>query len=140
MRLGTVAIVVALALAVLAPPAPAQVPAGPLSIRVEAVLGEPTTVGVRTVFSVNGTAVLTGLVEGESDAVGLLLGMTLGPSSLIDSYDFSGGPLIEPVHVACTAKVDDAGNGSGQCVGTGQFDGRGMWAGRIDTRARSLVV
>src|SRR5262245_17259201 len=72
MRLGIVALVVALALNVLSSSALAQVPSGPLSIHVEAVLGEPTSVGVvRTVFPVNGTADLTSeLVAGRFDVSG----------------------------------------------------------------------
>jgi len=135
-----VALVAALALSVLSTPVPAQVPSGPLTIQVAANLGEPITVGVHTVFPVNGTALLTGLVAGESDVVGLSLGKTLGPSPFIDSYDLSGGPLTEVTTVVCTGTLDDAGNGAGHCASTGQFDGRGTWAGRTDTQAHSLTL
>jgi len=139
MRIGTVALVVALALAALPTPAPAQVPSGPLSIHVEAVLGEPTIVGGRTVFPFNGTAILTSvLVEGESDVHSVLptLAINEDPSdikpALFTSYygmELSGGPLIEAVHVVCTGMVDEAGNGTGRCAISGEFEGAGTWAG-----------
>src|SRR5262249_57506963 len=82
------ALVVALPLAVLSSPAPAQVPSGPLTIHVEAVL-EPIRVKVvRTVFSVNGTAGLAGLIEGQSEVSGFY--------DLIDRSDVAPLPLGEP--------------------------------------------
>ncbi len=152
MRIGTFALVVALALAALPMPAPAQVPSGPLSIHVEAVLGEPITVGDRTVFPVNGTAVLTSLlVEGESDMAGdIALGFSEQSHISFDSiYRLSGGPLTEVVTVLCTGTVDDRGTGSGRCamsgLGSGEEGpagpvGEGAWAGSIGIQARTLVV
>ena len=144
MRHGMVALVVALALAISPTPAPA-VTSGPLSIHVEAGLEEPTSVGARAVFLLNGMAILTGPVDVVLTVIGpFILLEPFSPSApnINSSYDFSleGGRLSDPVHVRCTGKVDDAGTGSGRCASTGQFDGRGTWAGRTDTQAHSLTL
>jgi hypothetical protein len=137
MRLGTVALVIALALVALPTPAPAQVPSGPLSIHVEADLGAPTTVGARMVFLFNGTAVLTSrLLEGGQSSLPTT-GLFLSSGQLADYRAGQGEGLWT---VVCTGKLDDGGNGSGRCAISGEFDGGGTWAGRIDVEARSLVV
>ena len=150
MRFRMVAPVVALALVVLAPPAVAQVPAGPLSIHVEAVLGEPTTVGNHTVLPFSGTAILRSsppLVDGESDVDGVThIVFAEGenfpnPGSIwFDRLDVSGGPLINAVQVLCTELIDRAGNGSGRCASSGEVEGTGTWAGRLDGETRSPVL
>ena len=71
MRLGLVAPIITLALAAFPMAVPAQAPPVPLSIHVEAVLGEPTSVGRGMVFAFNGTATLTSpQFNGETDVVG----------------------------------------------------------------------
>jgi len=149
MRLGTVALIVALALA--APtPAPAQVPSGPLSIHVEAVLGEPTTVGVSMVFPLNGTAILSQLIVGESGVSGDIRLPFPTPLASDEqllklvpvkfSLELPRGPLIEPAKVVCTGMVDDAGNGSGRCASSGDFPGEGAWSGQIDFQAPRFLT
>src|SRR5262245_1837572 len=139
MRLGPVALVVAVTLAALPTPAPAQVPSGPLTIHVEAVLGETTTVGpVRTRFPVNGTADLTSeLVAGRFDVSGVGqvevadMAWTWSMHRADEAFDESG---------FCFGTLDNAGNGTGRCASFGEFEGHGTWAGRIDVEGRSLVV
>jgi hypothetical protein len=151
MRLGTVALIVALALSVLSTPAPAQVASGPLRIDVKAVLGEPTTVGDRTVFLFNGTAVLRSvLAEGESDVGGSATvqnedlpkvpGQPLGSGTIGLDAKLSGGPLTQVTKMFCTGHVDDAGTGSGRCAISGELTGEGAWSGQIDVDARSLTL
>src|SRR5262249_58706532 len=144
MRLGLVALVVALALAVLAPAAPAQAPSGPLAIHMEASLGAPFGVGIVTGFLLNGTAVLTSpqLEGGSATAV------VTGAASLAENFNLRAGEvwinapgsLIGLIALAFTGTLDDTGNGSGRCVSSGDFEGAGTWTGRIDVEARSLVL
>ena len=146
MRLGLVAPIITLALAAFPMAVPAQAPPVPLSIHVEAVLGEPTSVGARMTFSFNGKAVLAGLIEGESDVHGQwhpflpahpINDDNIPPTPDYDELDLSRGPLIEAVQILCTGTMDSAGNGSGRCASSGEVEGHGTWAGRIE---RSLVV
>jgi hypothetical protein len=139
MRLEMVVLVVVLALAAFSTPAPAQVPSEPLSIHVEAVLGEPTGVGDLTVSTFRGTAVLTSpLVEGESEVNGIrFISIENNTGLYIDINEDGITPLDK---VRCTGMVDEAGNGSGRCASSGEFEGEGTWAGRIDVDGRSLVV
>ena len=139
MRLGTVALVVALSLAVLAPPTPAQVPSGPLSIHVEAVLKEQGTVGTRRVFSFTGTAIFTSsLVEGESDVSGGV--DVIQAADMPWTWSLHRGDETLDENGFCFGTLDDAGNGTGRCASSGEFKGHGTWAGRIDVEGRSLVV
>lgn len=131
-----------IAFAILPAQAAAQVPSGPLSIHVEAVLEEPTSVGAHTVSPFNGTAMLTSrLVEGESEIVGTV---PVLPQSSFDMPGWkghlSGGPLTQRVEIVCSGTVDDDGNGSGRCASSGEFAGAGTWAGRIDVETRSLIL
>ncbi len=148
MRIGTVALVVALALSILSTPAPAQVLSGSLEIHVKAVLGEATSMGARTVIQFNGTAFLISpLIEGgESEEPGNgayvynTIPVTEGQTGTRGFGVDSPSLLIGNTTVVCTGIVDDAGNGSGRCASSGEFEGDGAWAGRFDIQARSLIL
>src|SRR5262245_61761958 len=134
---------VVLAFAIVSTPAVAQVPQGPLSIHVEATLGETTTVGNRAVTTLSGMAILAGLINGEVvcdpfSSVGV--GVTAPPPEpVFVNLLLSGAALANPANLVCTGFVDREGIGSGRCASSGGFEGAGTWAGRIGTEARTLV-
>src|SRR5262245_9896583 len=141
MGLVMVAVDVVLALAIYPQPPPR-----PRTIPFESFLGEPTSLLTRMSFSFNGKAVLAGLIEGESDVHGQwhpflpahpINDDNIPPTPDYDELDLSRGPLIEAVQILCTGTMDSAGNGSGRCASSGEVEGHGTWAGRIE---RSLVV